>query len=67
MIKMISNEGSDLQRLNTPPRPLGERGGGGKDKERERILFIAFNDITSIYWRYIYFLMNIRPTLFYLW
>lgn len=65
MIKMISNEGSDLQRLNPPPAPGGE--GGGKDKERERILFIAFNDITSIYWRYIYFLMNIRPTLFYLW
>lgn len=67
MIKMISNEGSDLQRLNTPPPPAPGGEGGGKDKERERILFIAFNDITSIYWRYIYFLMNIRPTLFYLW
>lgn len=31
MIKMISNEGSDLQRLNPPPAPGG--GGGGKDKQ----------------------------------
>lgn len=28
MIKMISNEGSDLQRLNPPPAPGG--GGGGQ-------------------------------------
>lgn len=32
MIKMISNEGSDLQRLNPPP-PAPGGGGGGKDKQ----------------------------------